>query len=147
MRELKIKKQVKRPDTPLAETPEPITVQDTIKPKTWQQMSAGEKGAKKVELVKKGGMNLFLKYKDSISTDATNRREGEINKAASSKGMTRAEYEKWYKKNQKKPDVSPSGDNAISLKEAREGDCKTTSKKGCGIAKEANRQNKKQIFR
>lgn len=98
-----------RPDTPLADTPEPRFVNDTIKQKTWQQMSVVEKGSKKNELIKKGGMQRFLQYKDSISTDATNRREAEINKSASSKGMIRAEYEKWYKKNKNKPDAPTSG--------------------------------------
>jgi hypothetical protein len=125
----------------------PLSNNDTIKPKTWQKMTITEKASKKNELLKQGGMPRFLEYKDSISTDATNRREAEINKAASSRGMTRSEYERWYKKNEKKPDVPASGDNAISLKESRDSDSKITSKKGCGIAKEANRQNKKQIFR
>jgi len=99
----------KRPDTPLAETPEPRFVQDSIKPKTWQQMSVVEKGNKKKELIKSGGIERFIKYKDSVSTEATNRRDAEINKAASNKGMTVAEYQRWYKKNEKKPD-QPCGD-------------------------------------
>jgi hypothetical protein len=120
----------KRPDTPLASTPEPRTVQDTIKPKTWQRMTVAEKGAKKAELIKKGGMELFKKYKDSISTDATNRREAEINKAAASRGMSRDEYAKWYKSNKKKPDVGieTCGPNFKSTK--------------CGVSKAASKESK-----
>ncbi len=73
-------------------------------PVTWQQMTQAQKAAVKKALVDKGGYPLFQKYKDSISTDATNRREADIDKAAASKGMTRAEYERWYKNNKKKPD-------------------------------------------
>lgn len=98
-----------RPDTPLADTPQPRFVQDTIKPKTWQRMTVTEKGAKKAELIEKGGMERFKKYKDSISTDATNRREADVDKAAANKGMTRAEYERWYKKNEKKPNSPIEG--------------------------------------
>jgi hypothetical protein len=116
-----------RPDTPLAETPEPRIVQDTIKPKTWQKMTVAEKGAKKIELIKKGGMEQFIKYKDSISTDATNRRDAEINKAAANKGMTKEEYARWYKKNEKKPD-QPCGDLDIKGANKRgesKGSCST----------------------
>jgi len=99
----------RRPDTPLATSPEPRFVQDTIKPKTWQKMTIEEKGNKKKELIKKGGMERFLQYKDSVSTEATNRRDAEINKAASNKGMTVAEYQRWYKKEAKKPDAPVEG--------------------------------------
>ena len=86
----------------------PKSVQDT-NPITWQQMTQPQKAAVKAALVDKGGLQLFLKYKDSVSTDATNRREGEINKAASKMGMTRAKYERWYKNQKNKPD-QPYGD-------------------------------------
>jgi hypothetical protein len=102
----------------------------TTPKKTWQQMTAGEKGAKKVELIKQGGMELFKKYKDSISTDATNRREAEINKAAASRGMSRDEYAKWYKSNKNKPDVGieTCGPNFKSTK--------------CGVSKAASKESK-----
>ena len=98
--------------------------------KTWQQMTAGEKGAKKKELVEKGGIALFNKYKDSISADAMNRREAEINDAASKRGMTRDEYAKWYKKNKNKPDVGieTCGPNFKSTK--------------CRVSKEASKESK-----
>jgi hypothetical protein len=102
----------------------------TTPKKTWQQMTAGEKGAKKVELIKQGGMELFKKYKDSISADATNRREAEINKAAASRGMSRDEYAKWYKSNKNKPDVGieTCGPNFKSTK--------------CGVSKAASKESK-----
>ena len=122
---------IRRKDTPLAPT-----VVDTVKTqapkKTWQQMSAAEKGNKKKELIAKGGIQNFNKYKDSISTDATNRREAEINKAATNRGMTVAEYQKWYKKNERKPDT-PSCDTADpNFKSTR-----------CGTSKAAAKQSKK----
>lgn len=102
----------------------------TTPKKTWQQMTAGEKGAKKVELVKKGGIELFNNYKDSISKEAMGRREAEINDAASNKGMTVAEYQRWYKKNKNKPDVGieTCGPNFKSTK--------------CGVSKEASKESK-----
>lgn len=122
-----------RPDTPLANTPEPRFLQDTIKPKTWQKMTIVEKGDKKKELIKQGGMQRFLQYKDSVSTEATNRRDAEINKAASDKGMTIAEYQRWYKKNEKKPDAPVEGleiGKACKRGETK-GSCSTgTSNKG-----------------
>jgi hypothetical protein len=129
-----------RPDTPLANTPEPRIVQDTIKPKTWQRMTVAEKGAKKAELIKKGGMERFKQYKDSISTDATNRREAEINKAAANKGMTKEEYAKWYKKNEKKPD-QPCGDLDIkgaNKRGASKGSCSTGVKNKGESLKDTN---------
>lgn len=75
------------------------------------------------------------------------KRDSVLQRNANVAGITREELRKQQAKNDKKPDVSPSGDNAISLKDARQSDCKITSKKNCGIAKEANRQNKKQRFK
>jgi hypothetical protein len=109
----------------------PKTVQDT-NPITWQQMTQPQKAAVKAALVAKGGLQLFLKYKDSISTDATNRREGEIDRAASEMGMTRAQYEKWYEKQKRKPDQS-CGDLNISGANKRgekKGSCSTGQSMG-----------------
>lgn len=108
------------------------TTTTPVKKPTWQQMTQAEKAAKKTELVTKGGFQRFKQYKDSISAEATNRREAEINKAASNKGMTRAEYEKWYKKQSKKPDV-PSCDTS-------DPNFKSTD---CGISKMNASQSKK----
>jgi hypothetical protein len=83
-------------------------------------------------LVAKGGLQLFLKYKDSISTDATNRREGEINRAASEMKMTRTQYEKWYEKQKRKPN-QPCGDLNISGANKRgekKGSCSTGQSMG-----------------
>jgi hypothetical protein len=105
-----------RPDTPLAATPEPRFVQDTIKPKTWQQMSITEKGNKKKELIKSGGMERFIKYKDSISAEATNKREVAFNKAAANAGMSTKEYSKFLEKRSKMPDVGLDGLQGIGNK-------------------------------
>jgi hypothetical protein len=115
---------IKRKKSPLKQT-----VQDTKK--TWQQMSAGEKGAKKKELISKGGIALFSKYKDSISADAMGRRDAEINKAASSRGMSKEEYQNWYSKNKKTADV-PSCDTA-------DPNFKSTK---CGVSKASAKQSK-----
>jgi len=98
---------IKRKDTPLAPT-----VFDTIKKqepkKTWQQMTQAEKTAKKIELVKKGGIGLFNKYKDSVGNQAMNKIQGEFNKGAQSMGMTPSEYSKYLDKQKKKPDTNTS---------------------------------------
>lgn len=105
----------------------PLSNNDTIKPKTWQKMTITEKASKKNELLKQGGMPRFLEYKDSISTDATNRRETDINKTASEKGMTRVEYEKWYKKNKNKPDAPVCNLNT-EKSDGGKGSCTTGNK-------------------
>lgn len=98
-----------RPDTPLAATPEPRFVQDTIKTKTWQQMSAAEKGAKKTELVKKGGLERFKQYKDSVSADASNRANAMFEKNAATRGMTVEELRKSNAKDAKRPNAPLEG--------------------------------------
>ena len=96
---------IKRRDTPLAPT-----VFDSIKKqepkKTWQQMSQAEKGAKKKELVEKGGIQNFNKYKDSIGKQAMDRIQGEFEKGAKAKGMTNEQYSKYLDRQKRKPDVN-----------------------------------------
>jgi hypothetical protein len=96
---------IKRRDTPLAPT-----VFDSVKKqepkKTWQQMSQAEKSSKKKELVEKGGISLFNKYKDSVGKQAMGRIQESFNKSASSMGMTPAEYSKYLDKQKRKPDVN-----------------------------------------
>jgi hypothetical protein len=75
--------------------------------KTWQQMSQGEKGAKKKELIGKGGIERFNKYKDSVSTDATNRVNAAFEKNAAVRGMTVDQL----RKDNKKPNISIEGLN------------------------------------
>jgi hypothetical protein len=72
--------------------------------KRWEDFTG-----KKAELIKQGGFERFKQYKDSISTDATNRREADFAKAAANRGMTTAEYSKYLVKNAKKPDAQPDG--------------------------------------
>jgi hypothetical protein len=98
---------IKRKDTPLAPT-----VFDSIKKqepkKTWQQMTQGEKGAKKKELVEKGGIGLFNKYKDSIGKQAMGKIQVEFEKGAKAKGMTNEQYSKYLEKQKRKPDANQS---------------------------------------
>jgi hypothetical protein len=86
----------------------PKIVQDT-NPITWQQMTQAQKAAVKKALVDKGGYQLFQTYKDSVSTDATNRREADFAKGAAIKGMTVDQYRKYLAKNAKRPDVPLDG--------------------------------------
>ena len=79
-----------RPDTPLANTPEPRFVQDTIKPKV---MSYAEKRAAQ-EIVKQQN----IKARDSI-----------LNRNANAQGKTREEVRARQEKDKKKPD-QPCGD-------------------------------------
>ena len=78
-------------------------------PITWQQMTQAQKAAVKKALVDKGGYQLFQTYKDSVSTDATNRRDAAFAKGAAIRGMTTAEYSKYLEKNKNKPDAQPDG--------------------------------------
>ena len=88
MRGLNINKQA-RLDTPLATTPEP---------RTWQQMSISEKGNKKVQLIKEGGIERFKSYKDSVSKDASDRLNKQFEKNAATRGMTVEQLRKDNKK-------------------------------------------------
>jgi len=93
-----------RKDIPLANTPEPRFVQDTIKPKV---MTYAEKRAAQ-ELVKQKNREL---------------RENVLNRNAAARGMTRAEVQKQQKIDAKKPDAQPAG---LQVGKA----CKRTDKKG-----------------
>lgn len=86
----------------------PKTVQDTNSI-TWQEMTQAQKAAVKKALVDKGGYPLFQKYKDSISTDAENRRNADFAKGAARKNMTVDQYRKYLAKNAKKSDVPLDG--------------------------------------
>jgi hypothetical protein len=106
--------------------------------KTWQQMSAGEKGNKKKELVEKGGIALFNKYKDSVGKVVMNKIQGDFNKGATSMGMTPEQYSKYLDRQKKKPDTNTSSSD---FKEKRynvvcgKGGCK---KNGGSIKKAQN---------
>lgn len=99
-----------RPDTPLAETPEPRFVQDSIKPRqSWQRMSLEEKGNKKAQLIKEGGIEKFKKYKDSVSEDSSKKANAAFEKNASVRGMTVEQLRQSNKKDSKKSDVGVEG--------------------------------------
>ena len=105
----------RRPDTPLASSPEArfSVSQDSIKPgkKTWQQMSAVEKGAKKTQLMKEGGIERFKTYKDSISADANKRVNEAFEKNAATRGMTVEELSKQNEKDRRKANRNDGGLN------------------------------------
>jgi len=79
---------------------------EPIKPsgKTWQKMSQPEKASKINELKQKGGVERVKQYKDSVSTDAENRRNAAFEKNAATRGMTVDQL----RKANKKPDIGPS---------------------------------------
>lgn len=105
---------------------------NTTPQKTWQQMTQGEKGAKKAELIKQGGFERFKQYKDSISTDATSRLDANFAKGAAKKGMTVDQYREYLAKNAKKCDVGLDGMQSPEF----------NSNKKCGIAKAGDKANK-----
>jgi hypothetical protein len=108
--------------------------------KTWQQMTQGEKGAKKKELVEKGGIQLFNQYKDSIGKQAMGKIQTEFEKGAKSKGMTNEEYSKWLEKQKRKPDAN-QGDGGFKEKRYNpvcgKGGCKS-GRSGLRIKKAKN---------
>jgi len=93
-----------RPDTPLAATPEPRFVQDTIKPKV---MTYAEKRAAQ-EVVKEKNRQA---------------RENVLNRNAAARGMTREEVRAQQEKDKNKPDVQQEG---LEIGKA----CKRGEKKG-----------------
>lgn len=122
----------RRPDTPLATSPEPrfSVSQDSIKPgkKTWQQMSAGEKGAKKTQLMKEGGIERFKSYKDSVSADANKRVNEAFEKNAATRGMTVEQL----RQDNKKANVGLDGlGGGEDKKSARKSPCKGGTKTSC----------------
>lgn len=83
--------------------------------KTWQQMTQGEKGNKKKELVEKGGIELFNKYKDSVGKQAMGKIQERFDKGAKSMGMTPEQYSRHLDKQKKKPDAN-QGDGGFKEK-------------------------------
>ena len=77
--------------------------------KTWQQMSQGEKGAKKQELIKKGGIEAFNAYKDSVGTAIRGRAEAVLNKAAADAGMSPEKYLRFLQKRNSGEDAGLEG--------------------------------------
>jgi hypothetical protein len=73
---------IKRPDTPLATTPDP--------PKTWNQMSVAERTAKRDEIKAKEGREGWSKYMDSTLT-------ADFKKGAERRGLTVEQYAKKVK--------------------------------------------------
>ena len=109
-----------------------LSTNDTIKTKkTWQQMSQTEKGIKRQELIKSGGMAKFFQYKDSISEDASDRVNKNFEKNAATRGMTVDQLRKSNIKDSKKPDVPSSETNGPDFSSGK-----------CGISKAAAKQSK-----
>ena len=105
---------------------------DTTPQKTWQQMTQGEKGAKKAELVAKGGFEKFKQYKDSISADATKRLDADFERSAANRGMTVDQYKKFLAQNAKQPDAGLDGMMGPDYSHGK-----------CGISKAGAKQNRK----
>jgi hypothetical protein len=99
-----------------------------VKKPTWQEMTQAERAAIKINL----GPEKFKTYKDSVSTDATNRREAILNRNAAARGMTRAEVQADQEKNKNKytPQENTCDPNFSSTK--------------CKISKEAAKNERDQ---
>jgi hypothetical protein len=108
--------------------------------KTWQQMTQGEKGNKKKELVEKGGIQLFNKYKDSVGKQAMGKIQERFDKGAKSMGMTPEQYSRHLDKQKKKPDAN-QGDGGFKEKRYNpvcgKGGCKS-GRSGLRIKKAQN---------
>ena len=107
---------------------------------SWQQMTQAEKAAKKAELVSKGGIDRFIQYKDSISSDATNRRDADFAKGAARKGMTVDQYRSYLKQNNKKADVGLDGLEVgrANKRGEKKGSCTTGQTMGGESLKDVN---------
>lgn len=112
-----------------------------VKKPTWQQMTQAQKSAKKAELMGKGGIERFKQYKDSISADATSRREADFAKGAAKRGMTPAEYSAYIKKQAKSGDAPLEG---LDIKGAtKRGDSKGSCRTGQKNEGESLKDNKR----
>jgi hypothetical protein len=113
-----------------------------VKKPTWQEMTQAERAAIKINL----GPEKFKTYKDSVSTDATNRREAILNRNAAARGMTRAEVQDDQKKNKNKytPQENTCDPNFSSTKckiskaAAKESKSDWKKKKNGGLIKRAD---------
>lgn len=106
----------RRPDTPLANSPEPRFVQDSIKTKTWNQMSSTERKDAQTKVRAKGGREGFSTFMDSIT-------KSQFAEGAARKNMTVAEYSKYLEKNK---NAKPAGLDGLEIGKA----CKRGSTKG-----------------
>lgn len=109
-------------------------------PVTWQQMTQAQKAAKKAQLVKQGGFERFQQYKDSISNDATNRRDADFAKSAAIKGMSVDQYRKYLAQNAKKADAGLDGLETAKANKRGEtkGSCSTGATMGGDSLKDVN---------
>jgi hypothetical protein len=120
---------INRKDIPLAATPTPRVVQDTIKPKkSWAEMTLAEKGAKKKELIASGGAKRFMQYKDSVRVATEKKIEDQFAKNAATRGMS---VEQLRSAN-KKADVPACDTSDPNFKSGK-----------CGISKAGAKQSKK----
>jgi hypothetical protein len=107
MRELKIGNQIKRPDTPLANTPKP----------TWEQMSPSERKSKQIEIKSTRGREGFVKYMDSVVAKG-------FEKGAEKRGISVEKYRKKQTKDSKKQDANQPNIGPSSSKGGAKSPCK-----------------------
>jgi hypothetical protein len=107
--------------------------------KPWQRMTLEEKSAKKKELINQGGMERFLQYKDSVSTSAEERRNAAFAKGAAMRGMTTAEYSKYLKRSNRRPDAPLEGLRCIG--KDNEGCSGSAGASARRVKREARRKN------
>jgi hypothetical protein len=109
--------------------------------KPWQRMTLEEKSAKKKELIKQGGMERFTQYKDSVSTSAEERRNAAFAKGAAMRGMTTAEYSKYLKRSNRRPDAPLEG--LETSKACKRGDTKGSCSTGTSNRGESLRDTRR----
>ncbi len=108
----------------------------TVKKPTWQKMTQAQRAAIKTQL----GPEKFKIYKDSVSEDATNRREVILNRNANARGMTRAEVQAQQEKDKKKPDAVKEDLTDCTKRTDKKGSC-TTGNTGGGQSTKDNKRN------
>lgn len=108
----------------------------TVKKPTWQKMTPAQRAAIKADL----GPEKFKKYKDSVSTDATNRREDILNRNAAARGMTREQVRAQQEKDKKKPDAVKEDLTNCTSRTDKKGSC-TTGNTGGGQSTKDNKRN------
>ncbi len=109
----------------------------TVKKPTWQKMTQAQRAAIKTQL----GPEKFKIYKDSVSEDATNRREVILNRNANARGMTREQVRAQQEKDKKKPDAVKEDLIDCTKRTKKTGSCTDPNAQGGGDSTKDNKRN------
>lgn len=113
---------INRPDTPLANTPDP--------PKTWNQMTVAERISKRDEIRGKQGREGWSRYMDSTLT-------ADFKKGAERRGLTVEQYAKKVKNDGKVKFTEP--ENACGIGKERTGCARSAGQRERWLKQERNR--------